>query len=93
MFVAALQMGLCNAVVPLDQLDAEVEKWCNEILDKSPTAIAIAKRSFNADTEHIRGIGHLGMQALALFYQSPESREGVNAFNAKRKPNFRNPGN
>ena len=61
----ALQMGLCNAVVPLDRLDAEVEKWCNEILEKSPTAIAIAKRSFNADTEHIRGIGQLGMQALA----------------------------
>lgn len=88
----ALQMGLCNSVVPLDQLDAEVDKWCNEILDKSPTAIAIAKRSFNADTEHIRGIGQLGMQALALFYQSAESREGVNAFNAKRKPNFRSPG-
>jgi 2-ketocyclohexanecarboxyl-CoA hydrolase len=87
----ALQMGLCNAVVPLDQLDAEVEKWCNEILEKSPTAIAIAKRSFNADTEHIRGIGQLGMQALALFYQSAESREGVNAFNNKRKPDFRNP--
>jgi 2-ketocyclohexanecarboxyl-CoA hydrolase len=88
----ALRMGLCNVVVPLDQLDAEVEKWCKEILEKSPTAIAIAKRSFNAGTEHIRGIGQLGMQALSLFYQSAESREGVNAFNAKRKPNFRNPG-
>lgn len=85
----ALDMGLCNAVVSLAQLDDEVQKWCGEILEKSPTAIAIAKRSFNAGTEHIRGIGALGMQALSLFYQSPESREGVNAFNEKRKPDFR----
>ncbi|MDB5857201.1 MAG: badI [Ramlibacter sp.] len=86
----ALAMGLCNAVVPLAQLDDEVAVWCAEILEKSPTAIAIAKRSFNADTEHIRGIGALGMQALSLFYQTPESKEGVNAFNEKRKPDFRN---
>src|ERR1700733_15099787 len=44
----ALAMGMVNAVVPADQLDAEVDKWCAEIRDKSPTALAIAKRSFNA---------------------------------------------
>ena len=82
-------MGLCNAVVPHDELDEEIDQWCKEILQKSPTAIAIAKRSFNAATENIRGVGNLGMQALALFYQSAESKEGVNAFNEKRKPNFR----
>src|SRR5688572_30499486 len=66
----ALQMGLCNAVVPHDQLDAEIDKWCAEILDKSPTALAIAKASFNAATESIRGIGSLGFQALNLYYQT-----------------------
>jgi len=85
----ALQMGLCNAVVPHDQLDEEVKKWCEEILDKSPTAIAIAKSSFNASTESIRGIGSLGFQALSLYYQTEESQEGVKAFLEKRKPNFR----
>jgi 2-ketocyclohexanecarboxyl-CoA hydrolase len=85
----ALAMGLVNAVVPHDQLDAEVARWCAEILEKSPTAIAIAKRSFNADSENIRGIGGLGMQALALYYASEESKEGVCAFNEKRKPDFR----
>ncbi len=85
----ALAMGLVNAVVPHDQLDAEVTKWCAEIMEKSPTAISIAKRSFNADSENIRGIGSMGMQTLKLYYDSDESREGVNAFNEKRKPDFR----
>jgi 2-ketocyclohexanecarboxyl-CoA hydrolase len=85
----ALAMGLVNTVVPHDQLDAEVAKWCAEIMERSPTAIAIAKRSFNADTENIRGIGGMGMQALKMYYQSEESKEGVRAFNEKRKPEFR----
>jgi 2-ketocyclohexanecarboxyl-CoA hydrolase len=85
----ALAMGLVNAVVPHDQLDAEIAKWCAEIMEKSPTAIAIAKRSFNADTEHIRGIGAMGMQSLKLYYETAESREGVKAFMEKRKPEFR----
>jgi len=85
----ALQMGLCNVVVPHDQLDAEVAKWCEELMEKSPTALAIAKRSFNADSENIRGIGALGMQALALYYQTEESKEGAAAFREKRKADFR----
>ncbi len=85
----ALAMGLVNVDVPHDQLDAEVEKWCREILALSPTALAIAKRSFNVDTEHIRGISSLGMQALSLYYKTPESREGVNAFLEKRPARFR----
>jgi 2-ketocyclohexanecarboxyl-CoA hydrolase len=85
----ALQMGLANVVVPHDRLDAEVAAWCAEIVAKSPMALAIAKRSFNASTEHIRGIGSLGLQALALYYNTPESKEGVNAFLEKRKPDFR----
>jgi 2-ketocyclohexanecarboxyl-CoA hydrolase len=85
----ALAMGLVNAVVPHDQLDAEVANWCAEIMERSPTAIAIAKRSFNADTENIRGIGAMGMQSLKMYYQTEESKEGVRAFNEKRKPDFR----
>jgi len=85
----ALAMGLVNAVVPNDQLDAEVEKWCAEILEKSPTAIAIAKRSFNMDSENIRGIAGMGMYALSLYYDTEESKEGGRAFKEKRKPEFR----
>ena len=82
-------MGLVNTVVPADELDAEVERWCDEIMALSPTAIAIAKRSFNADSDSIRGIGAMGMQALSLYYGTDESQEGVKAFMEKRKPRFR----
>jgi 2-ketocyclohexanecarboxyl-CoA hydrolase len=84
----AFAMGLVNRVVPDDELDAEVDRWCAEILEKSPTAIAIAKRSFNADTEAIRGSGMLGFQALALYFGTDEAKEGGNAFREKRPPDF-----
>ena len=85
----AFQMGLINKVVPADQLDAEVEAWCREILALSPTAIAIGKRSFNADSENIKGIGALGFEALALYYDTDEAKEGTQAFLEKRRPDFR----
>ena len=85
----ALVMGMVNCVVPADQLDAEVKKWCDEILEKSPTALALAKKSFNVDTEMIRGMGGLAMHALKMYYETAESAEGGNAFREKRKPNFR----
>ena len=55
----------------------------------SPTALAIAKRSFNADSENIRGIGFLGIQTVKHYYQTEESKEGVRAFNEKRKADFK----
>jgi 2-ketocyclohexanecarboxyl-CoA hydrolase len=85
----ALDMGLVNCVVPHDKLDEEVDKWCAEIRERSPTAIAIAKRSFNADTEQLRGLSALGFEAVSLFYDTEESKEGGRAFREKRPPKFR----
>lgn len=85
----AKEMGLCNAVVPLEKLDGEIDAWCAELVLRSPTAIALAKRSFNADTDHIGGIAQLGFEALRLYYDSEESKEGVNALSEKRDPDFR----
>jgi 2-ketocyclohexanecarboxyl-CoA hydrolase len=84
----ALAMGLVNVVVPADKLDEEVARWCEELTQRSPTAIAIAKKSFNADSEHQRGIGALGMQSVALYYDTDESKEGGNAQREKRPPRF-----
>lgn len=85
----ALQMGLVNKVVPKEKLEEEVEAWCREILEKSPTALAFLKASFNADTDHIWGLNAISMKGLELFYNTEESLEGRNAFVEKRKPAFR----
>jgi len=82
-------MGLVNAVVPAAELRAETERWCRELLEKSPTALRLAKQSFNADTEHIGGITELGFSALELYYGTAEALEGRNAFLEKRPPAFR----
>lgn len=85
----ACDMGLVNKVVAPEQLDAEVESWAAEINQMSPTALTIAKRSFNADSESIRGISFMGVQAVKHYYMSEESKEGVRAFNERRKPEFK----
>ena len=85
----AVAMGLANICVPHEQLDATVQEWAETICERSPTAIAIAKRSFNMDTAHQSGIAGMGMYALKLYYDTEESREGVNALKEKRKPEFR----
>ena len=85
----ALDMGLVNAVVPAAELRAETIKWCQEILEKSPTALKLAKQSFNAETEHIAGLSELSFTALELYYGTAEAQEGRNAFLERRPPNFR----
>jgi naphthoate synthase len=87
----ALAMGLVNAVVPAAALRDETERWCREILEKSPTALKLAKQSFNADTEHIAGVTEVAFSALELYYGTPEAQEGRNAFIEKRPPRFRKP--
>ena len=85
----AVDIGLANKCVSADQLDAEVQAWGEELCERSPTALAIAKRSFNMDTAHQAGIAGMGMYALKLYYDTEESHEGVNALKEKRKPEFR----
>ena len=87
--VEAVEMGLANKAVPDAELDDEVRRWCDEILERSPMALAIAKRSFNADTEHLRGVSLAGFQAVNLYYQTDEAKEAGAAFQEKRKPRFR----
>ncbi|MDK2820229.1 MAG: naphthoate synthase [Clostridia bacterium] len=85
----ALEMGLVNAVVPLEKLEEETIKWCNEILEKSPTAIRFLKASFNADTDGLAGLQQLGGDATLLYYTTDEAKEGRDAFKEKRKPDFK----
>ncbi|MEB3354222.1 MAG: 1,4-dihydroxy-2-naphthoyl-CoA synthase [Cyanobacteriota bacterium] len=84
----ALAMGLVNAVVPLEQLEAEGVRWGREVLQHSPTAIRCLKAAFNAETDGLAGIQELAGQATHLFYRTAEGQEGRNAFLEKRPPDF-----
>ena len=85
----ALAMGLVNKVVPLKDLRAETEAWCRELLDKSPTALALAKQSFNVDSEQRAGVAQFAHTALNLYYGTDEAMEGRNAFVEKRPVDYR----
>src|SRR5689334_5496929 len=84
----ALQMGLVNTVVPLDQLEQETVKWCREMLELSPFALRLLKASFHAEEDGLGGIQQLAHDANLLFYASEEAKEGREAYKAKRKPDF-----
>lgn len=84
----ALEMGLINRVVPLDQLEAETIQWCREMLEKSPVALQCLKAALNADCDGQAGLQELAGCATMLFYQTAEAQEGRDAFVEKRKPDF-----
>ncbi|KZR87415.1 1,4-Dihydroxy-2-naphthoyl-CoA synthase [Synechococcus sp. MIT S9509] len=84
----ALAMGLVNAVVPLQELEAEGVRWAQEVLQHSPTAIRCLKAAFNAETDGLAGLQELAGQATHLFYRTEEGQEGRNAFLQKRDPDF-----
>ena len=84
----ALDMGLVNTVVPLEQLEAETVKWCHEMLALSPFALRLVKLSFHAEEDGMAGIQQLAHDANLLFYASDEAKEGREAYKAKRRPDF-----
>jgi naphthoate synthase len=84
----ALDMGLVNKVVPLDELEEATMQWCEKILEKSPLALRMLKCAFNAELDGQAGIQELAGNATLLYYLSEEAKEGKNAFLEKRKPDF-----
>jgi naphthoate synthase len=85
----ALEMGLVNKVVPLEELEAEGLRWADEILEKSPLAIRFLKAAMNADMDGQAGLQALAGDATMLFYMTEEGQEGKNAFLEKRAPRYR----
>ncbi|MCU0419118.1 MAG: 1,4-dihydroxy-2-naphthoyl-CoA synthase [Cyclobacteriaceae bacterium] len=84
----AIDMGLVNKVVPLDQLEETYVAWAKKILAKSPLAIRMLKCAFNAELDGQAGIQELAGNATLLYYLSDEAKEGKNAFLEKREPDF-----
>ena len=84
----ALDMGLVNSVVPLENLEEETLQWSREMLKNSPMALRCLKSAMNADCDGQAGIQELAGNATMLFYMSEEGQEGRNAYLEKRKPDF-----
>jgi naphthoate synthase len=84
----ALDMGLVNTVVPLEELEEETVRWCREMLALSPFALRLLKASFNAAEDGLAGVQQLAHDANLLFYMSEEAQEGRDAYREKRRPDF-----
>jgi naphthoate synthase len=84
----ALEMGLVNAVVPLDRLEEETIAWSREMLAKSPLALRMLKGALNTVTDGAAGMQQFAGDATLLYYMSEEAQEGRDAYVAKRAPDF-----
>ncbi len=84
----ALEMGLINAVVPVEDLENETLRWCREMLQHSPMALRCLKACMNADCDGQMGLLDLAGNATMLYYMTEEAKEGKQAFLEKRKPDF-----
>ena len=84
----ALDMGLVNRVVPLEELEEETVSWCREMLELSPFSLRLLKASFNAAEDGLTGLQQLSHDATLLFYMTEEGQEGRNAYQQGRRPDF-----
>ena len=85
----ALEMGLINTVVPLENLEAETLEWSREMLQHSPMALRCLKSALNADCDGQAGLQEMAGNTTMLYYMSEEGQEGRNAYLEKRKPDFK----
>jgi naphthoate synthase len=84
----ALAWGLVNAVVPLEDLEAETVRWCREMLRMSPLALRLLKSGSNAGIDGLAGVQQLAGDATLLYYMTEEAQEGRDAFVERRDPEF-----
>jgi len=84
----AVEMGLANKVVPLEELEVETVAWCREMLQLSPFALRLMKASFHASEDGFAGLQQLAHDTNLIFYGTEEAQEGRDAYREKRKPDF-----
>jgi dihydroxynaphthoic acid synthetase len=86
---AAVDMGLANVVVPDAELDDEVSRWIDELLEKSPQSLRIGKLSLSYLFDLQWPALQHGLELNGWMVRSAEMQEGAAAFMEKRKPAFR----
>jgi naphthoate synthase len=84
----ALEWGLVNAVVPVEDLETTTVSWAKEMLALSPLALRALKAGYNAGVDGLAGVQQLAGDATLLYYMSEEAQEGRDAFREKRSPDF-----
>ena len=84
----ALDWGLVNAVVPVEDLESVTVEWCREMLAFSPLALRLLKVGYLAGVDGLAGVQQLAGDATLLYYMTEEAQEGRNAFQEKRDPDF-----
>jgi naphthoate synthase len=84
----ALEWGLVNAVVPIEELETVAVSWAEEMVALSPLALRALKAGYNAGVDGLAGVQQLAGDATLLYYMSEEAQEGRDAFREKRTPDF-----
>ncbi len=85
-----LDWGLINAVVPYAELDAEVDRWCQELLALSPSCLRVIKQTFrdDLDTYIDSTVNDVVARVIPDYFKTGEQQEGADAFLEKRAPDF-----
>ncbi|SFS63143.1 enoyl-CoA hydratase-related protein [Marininema halotolerans] len=85
----ALHVGLVNRVVPVENVELEAMKLCQQIASKAPAAVQLAKESVlkSFDTTIADGLDY-EQKLFYLLFSTEDQKEGMNAFVEKRKPHF-----
>lgn len=84
----ALDLGWINKVVQHEELRAEVRRWCDELLDKSPAYLELSKISSNVWWDMLTPAMEAAKQSLFHLAGGEQMTEGASAFLEKRKPDF-----
>lgn len=85
----ALEIGLVNRVVPRDQIMSEAQKFADSVLQGAPNAIAQTKKLIEELwATSVKKDVDLALKHHTKARESAEAREGIAAFNEKRKPNW-----
>ncbi len=84
----AYDLGMVNAVVPHERLEAVALEWAADVNRKSPTAQRMLKYALNLVDDGLVGQQLFAGEATRLAYMTDEAAEGRDAFLEKRDPDW-----